>query len=155
MLYYLIFSRLLIGRSNKSNSPQFTIETNVTFNIDNPLSEKALVLQYLVFDTWYSGLIYSSTVPSHEAVHLQIGQFAMGNIPLKSLCFCSLYLAGGRPPDADAPGCRPPLMQTPPWRQTSLVMWPVMHAGKPTPHPPRTDKHLWKHYFALNFVCGR
>ena len=136
MLYYLIFSRLLIGRCNKSNSPQFTIETNVTFNIDIPLSEKALVLQYLVFGTRYSGLIYSSTVPSHEAVHLQIDEFAMGNIPLKSLCFCSLYLAGGRPPDADAPGCRSPLMQTPSWRQTSLVMWPVMPAGKPTPHPP-------------------
>ena len=28
------------------------------------------------------------------------------------------------------------------------VMWPVMHAGKPTPLP-WTDKHLWKHYLAL------
>ena len=26
-----------------------------------------------------------------------------------------------------------PRMQTPRWMQTPLVMWPVMHAGKPTP----------------------
>ena len=28
----------------------------------------------------------------------------------------------------------PPWMQTP-WRQIALVMWPVMHAGRPTPTP--------------------
>ena len=42
--------------------------------------------------------------------------------------------------DADPPGCRPPLdtdpqMQTPGRRP--LVMWPEMHAGKPTPPCPR------------------
>ena len=40
--------------------------------------------------------------------------------------------------DADPPPCR----QTPSWRQTPLdadplVMWPVMHAGKPNPPPHR------------------
>ena len=60
---------------------------------------------------------------------------------------------GGRcpAPPLDA-GCRPP----PPWMQTPPpVMWPVMHAGKPTPTP------LWKIDTCENitlpqtsFVCG-
>ena len=42
--------------------------------------------------------------------------------------------------------------------QTPLVMWPVMHAGKPSPPPfPRgqNNRCLWKYYLATNFACGR
>ena len=68
--------------------------------------------------------------------------------------------------ESTAVGCVPPVFLSsspvgrPPWMQTlppqwMLVMWPVMCVGyQPTPLP-WTDKHLWKHYLAPNFVCGR
>ena len=50
----------------------------------------------------------------------------------------------------------PPPEADPPWMQTPLVMWLVMHAGKPIrPMDRRNDTHLWKHYLAPNFICGR
>ena len=45
-------------------------------------------------------------------------------------------------------------MQTPP---LVLVMWPVMHAGKPTPYPhldKSNDRRLWKHYLPATTVVG-
>ena len=42
--------------------------------------------------------------------------------------------------------CPTPPMQTPPdaellWMQTTLVMWPVMHAGKPSPPREQNEWH--------------
>ena len=57
---------------------------------------------------------------------------------------CPTPLDADPPPMQNSSGCRPPWMQTtpwmqtiPPWMKTTLVMWPVMHAGKP--RPPWTE----------------
>ena len=47
------------------------------------------------------------------------------------------------------PECRPPLDAGPPWMQTPpcrllLVIWPVMHAGEPTPPPLNRMTHRCK-----------
>ena len=47
-----------------------------------------------------------------------------------------------------------PLEADPPGGRPMLVLWPVMHAGKPTPHP--MDRQTpGKTLPSRNFVCGR
>ena len=43
-----------------------------------------------------------------------------------------------------------------PLSTTSLSPYPLSPHHRLSPQPPLgTDKHLWKHYLAPNFVCGR
>ena len=57
-------------------------------------------------------------------------------------------------------GCPSPCRQTPapvgrsPWMQTPLplVIWPVMHAEKPSPARGQNNRRLWKYYPAPNFI---
>ena len=47
-----------------------------------------------------------------------------------------------------------PHSQTPsPWMQTPLVMWPLMHAGKPTT-PHEHDRQVKKHYLPATSFAG-
>ena len=43
---------------------------------------------------------------------------------------------------AQPPGCRPPHPEADPPGQSPLVMWPVMHVGKPT--PPSLAQNDWQ-----------
>ena len=128
----------------------FAIQSNTM--ISNSFERKCLTL---------CELLYTCTNHTNQSNQMLIQMTnEQQSIPVR--CIPPAYLVPMAVCPTPTPtGCRCPLdadhfwMQTP-WRQTLLDAGHVVcDACWEANLPLWTDKHLWQHYLALNFVCGQ